>query len=78
MARSCSLMPLIEVPRSAAGVSLTGYKLVNQPTVRVRSMSSNNASRPWPSSCTSAELAPVQPVMTWARAVSSRSLTWVR
>jgi hypothetical protein len=27
--------------------------LVNQPTLRVRSMSSNSPSRPWPSSCTS-------------------------
>ncbi|MNE69896.1 hypothetical protein D3C80_1656490 [compost metagenome] len=77
-ARNCSLMALMVCPRSCAGVSSTGYLLVNQPTVRLRSISSNNASRPWPSNCTNTERSPLQRVITRAKALSSRSLTWVR
>ncbi|MNS46363.1 hypothetical protein D3C72_788570 [compost metagenome] len=55
-ARSCSLTALMLAARSPAGVSLTGKIEVNQPRVRVRSMSSNRSSRPWPSSFTSVEV----------------------
>ena len=78
IARSCSLICLRQSPKSARGVSRAGYRLVNQPTVRVRSTSSNKASRPWPSSWISALSWPVQRTITRASAVSSKSLTWVR
>ncbi|MNZ55452.1 hypothetical protein D3C78_733800 [compost metagenome] len=54
-ARSCSLTALMLPARSVAGVSFTGKIEVNQPRVRVRSMSSNRSSRPWPSSLTRVE-----------------------
>ena len=35
IARSCSLIALIEAPGVAAGVRRTGNRLLNQPTVRL-------------------------------------------
>ncbi|MND67024.1 hypothetical protein D3C80_584290 [compost metagenome] len=73
-ARSCSLIVLIDSPRSATGVSCTGYRVLNQPRVRVRSMPSNSSSRPWPSSSIRLLACPLQRVMTRASAVNSKSL----
>ncbi|AUA17310.1 hypothetical protein CFP59_09504 [Streptomyces malaysiensis subsp. malaysiensis] len=58
------------------GSSTTGYRVVNQPTVRDRSRLSANSSRPWPSRSTrSASGPPRQSAAARTNAVSSRSCT---
>ena len=72
------LVVLIWVSQSGAWVRVTGNMVVNQPTVRDRSVVSKRSSRPCPSRSIRWVWWPVQVCRTRVRADRRRSLIWVR